>query len=171
MSVNSQIQDRGYRDLVFNIKTGEFFTPLEGDNFRKLDVTVGGESVIVNTANLPLANPSTFALAPAGSLSTQADFNTYIYGVIPENTSDLTNDSGYITAASIPDLSTYALKSELPSNNTELTNGANYITPSALTAYGYATETWVEGKNYLTAHQSLAGQATETWVPSKGYMP
>lgn len=29
---------------------------------------------------------------------------------------------------------------------------------------GYATEAWVEGKNYLTEHQSLNGYATETYV-------
>ena len=35
---------------------------------------------------------------------------------------------------------------------------------------GFATETWVENKGYLTAHQSLAGFATEQWVESKGYL-
>lgn len=47
-----------------------------------------------------------------------------------------------------PDLSVYALTSSIPTNNNQLTNGAGYITSSALN--GYATQTWVEGKKYLT---------------------
>ena len=47
---------------------------------------------------------------------------------------------------------------------------------------GYATETWVESKGYLTEHQSLdsyalktdipslTGYATENWVESRGYL-
>ena len=39
---------------------------------------------------------------------------------------------------------------------------SQYLTTSNLD--GYATETWVEGKHYLTSHQSLDGYATQTWV-------
>lgn len=46
-------------------------------------------------------------------------------------------------------LKNYALKTEIPSLN------------------GYATQSWVEGKNYLTEHQSLAGYATESYVNTK----
>lgn len=35
---------------------------------------------------------------------------------------------------------------------------------------GYATEEWIEGKGYLTSHQSLSGYATEAWVNAKGYI-
>lgn len=34
---------------------------------------------------------------------------------------------------------------------------------------GYATESWVESKGYLTEHQSLSGYAKESWVTGKGY--
>ena len=35
---------------------------------------------------------------------------------------------------------------------------------------GYATQSWVEGKGYLTEHQSLAGYATQSWVSNQGYI-
>lgn len=35
---------------------------------------------------------------------------------------------------------------------------------------GYATRQWVEDKNYLTAHQSLADYATKQWVDDKNYL-
>lgn len=43
----------------------------------------------------------------------------------------------------------------------------DYLTSSSLS--GYATESWVTGKNYLTS-SSLSGYATETWVTNKGYL-
>lgn len=49
--------------------------------------------------------------------------------------------------AAKPDLTDYALKSDIPS----------------LT--GYATESWVEGKGYLTQHQDLTGYAKTTDIP------
>ena len=54
----------------------------------------------------------------------------------------------YALKSEIPDVSGYALKSEVPS----------------LT--GYATETWVESKGYLTEHQSLADYALKSEIPS-----
>lgn len=35
---------------------------------------------------------------------------------------------------------------------------------------GYATESWVEGKGYLTQHQSLTNYASKSWVEGKGYL-
>ena len=58
----------------------------------------------------------------------------------------------YALKSEIPDVSGYALKSEVPS----------------LT--GYATETWVESKGYLTEHQSLADYALKSEIPDvSGY--
>jgi len=45
-------------------------------------------------------------------------------------------------------------------------NPAGYITSSALT--GYATQTWVNGRGFLTSVP--AGYATETFVTSQGYL-
>ena len=58
----------------------------------------------------------------------------------------------YALKSEIPDVSGYALKSEVPS----------------LT--GYATETWVESKGYLTEHQSLENYALKSEIPDvSGY--
>lgn len=46
---------------------------------------------------------------------------------IPTKTSDITNDSGYITESA---LDGYAKESDIPTNNNQLTNGAGYITAS-----------------------------------------
>ena len=55
----------------------------------------------------------------------------------------------------------YAKKTDIPvvpTSNTAFTNDAGYITEDALD--GYATEEWVEGKGYLTEHQSLSAYST-----------
>lgn len=64
---------------------------------------------------------------------------------IPTKTSQLTNDSGFLTESS---LENYALKDDLPVKTSQLTNDSGFITSESLS--GYATESWVEGKNYLT---------------------
>lgn len=117
---------------------------------------------------------------------------------IPSKTSDLVNDSGFLTQ--IPDeyvteteldakgyltehqsLSEYAKKSELFSKDyNDLTNKPTIpsidglATKSEVKAVedkipslnGYATEQWVEGKGYLTQHQSLADYSTTIQVQS-----
>ena len=32
----------GYRDIIYNVKTGKFFTFIEGDNYQELDIDAGG---------------------------------------------------------------------------------------------------------------------------------
>lgn len=71
---------------------------------------------------------------------------------IPTKTSDLTNDSGFITSAALTSyvtttqlndaLDDYALKTEIPTDVSQLNNDA-----------GYATETWVENKGYATSSE------------------
>lgn len=59
-----------------------------------------------------------------------ADKISSVEGGIPTKTSDLTNDSGFITADDVhdPDLSPYALKEEIPTKTSDLTNDSGYIT-------------------------------------------
>jgi len=66
------------------------------------------------------------------------------FSSIPTATSDLTNDSGYITSASLPtDISQLTDTTNLiPTNVSDLTNDTGFITSSALS--GYATETYVD---------------------------
>ena len=117
---------------------------------------------------------------------------------IPSKTSDLVNDSGFLTQHQdisglatksevqavedkIPSLDNYATKDELFSKDyNDLTNKPTIpsidglATKSEVKAVedkipslnGYATEQWVEGKGYLTEHQSLAAYSTTTEVQS-----
>ena len=52
--------------------------------------------------------------------------------VIPDKTSQLTNDSGFITNSALTD---YAKKAEIPTKTSELTNDSGYITNTALEPY------------------------------------
>ena len=71
---------------------------------------------------------------------------------VPTKTSDLINDSGFLTEHQ--SLADYAKKSEIP-------DVSGFITeiPSE-----YVTETELEAKGYLTEHQSLAEYATKDYV-------
>lgn len=118
---------------------------------------------------------------------------------IPNKTSDLVNDSGFLTQHQdisglatksevksvedkIPSLDNYATKDELFSKDyNDLTNKPTIpsidglATKSEVKAVedkipslnGYATEQWVEGKGYLTEHQSLADYATKAELATK----
>lgn len=57
----------------------------------------------------------------------------------------------------------YATIDAIPTDNSQLGNGAGYITASALN--GYATESWVEGKEYLT------GITSSMVTTALGYTP
>ena len=73
---------------------------------------------------------------------------------IPSKTSQLENDSGFLTEHQ--SLADYAKKSEIP-------DVSGFITeiPSE-----YVTETELDAKGYLTEHQSLAAYSTTTQVQS-----
>ena len=73
--------------------------------------------------------------AAAGATAVQpAALNDYALKTsIPSKTSDLTNDSGYLTAHQ--DISGKADKTEIPSKTSELTNDSGYITETALNDY------------------------------------
>lgn len=84
---------------------------------------------------------------------------------IPSKTSDLQNDSGFVTQAEIDakgyltqhqDISGLATKKEVAVIESKI--------PSL---EGYATEQWVEAKGYLTEHQSLENYALKSEIPTK----
>ena len=73
----------------------------------------------------------------------------------------------------LPDLSNYALKSDIPDLSDYTTrdyvetwvNSQGFAHQSDIPSLtGYATETWVENKGYLTEHQSLDSYATREYV-------
>lgn len=102
---------------------------------------------------------------------------------IPKKTSQLTNDSGFLTKHQ--DISGKADKSyvdsKLNQKQNKLTAGDHInITNNVISAVipdlnQYATKEWVENKSYITADEAEAlvdgkGFATEQWVEDKGYL-
>lgn len=69
-------------------------------------------------------------VATTGSYNSLTDLPT-----IPTKTSELTNDTGFITDSALAD---YALSSQLPTKTSELTNDSGFITDSALADYALA---------------------------------
>ena len=145
----------GYHDIVYNIKSGKFFIPMPGDNYYELDVQTGGGGDsgagggTQTTATLPLDNPTRLGRADSTGLKTQSDFNNYIDTYVKE----VEEEAGKHFSGDYNDLSN---KPSIPTDNAELTNGAGYITASDVPEVdldGYATEDWVENKNYITIDQ------------------
>lgn len=102
---------------------------------------------------------------------------------IPSKTSDLINDSGFLTQHQdisglatksevqavedkIPSLDNYATKDELFSKDyNDLTNK-----PTIPSIEGLASEQYVDEKVAAIVVPSLEGYATEQWVEAKGYL-
>ena len=82
------------------------------------------------------------------------------------------DEAGYVkTDALTTTLTSYAKKVELPTKLSELTNDSGYITTYTETdpvwtseKVNYYTKDEINGKNYLTEHQSLTDYATKTYV-------
>lgn len=109
-----------------------------------LSATGGGTADVVDWANIT-SKPDFKTVATTGSYNDLIDKPT-----IPTKTSELTNDSGFIT--SIPE--EYVTETELA--------GKNYATVSQIPSLdGYATEAWVGEQGYLTEHQDISNLATK----------
>ena len=100
---------------------------------------------------------------------------------IPSKTSELVNDSGFLT--SVPseyvtdselndkgyltehqDISNKADKSEIPTKTSELLNDSGFLTsvPSE-----YVTDSELNDKGYLTEHQDISNKADKSEIPTK----
>lgn len=121
----------------------------------------GNGGVAQTSGTLPLDNPTRGTRADSSGLKMQADFNKFIYEYveeveasvgsggggdfsgdyndltntpdIPEKTSDLTNDSGFITAGDIPDgfsgdYNDLTNTPDIPENTSDLNNDSGFIT-------------------------------------------
>lgn len=95
---------------------------------------------------------------------------------IPSKTSQLENDSDFATSAAVSNaeerinhkLGSYALKTEIPDIEGLATKSeVQAVEDKIPSLVGYATEQWVEGKGYLTEHQSLAGYALKSEIPTE----
>lgn len=88
---------------------------------------------------------------------------------IPSATSDLTNDSGYITKSA---LDPYAKTTDLPTKTSDLTNDSGYITESALTPYAKTTDLPTRTSDlkndsgYIT-ESALTPYAKSAYLPTK----
>ena len=82
---------------------------------------------------------------------------------LPTKTSDLTNDSGFITINDVPEVT-------VPTKTSELTNDSGFITiedvPVLEIPDEYVTETELNDKGYLTEHQDISHLATKEEIPS-----
>lgn len=89
---------------------------------------------------------------------------------IPSKTSQLTNDSGFLTEHQ--SLTDYAKKTDLNSyaKKTEIPDVSDFATKSEIPSVeGLASESWVEGKGYLTQHQDISGKADKSELFSGDY--
>lgn len=116
------------------------------------DVTVGGVSVLSNkVAVIPELFDGNY-----DSLTNKPDLSVYALS---------SNLSTVATSGSYNDLSN---KPTIPTKTSQLTNDSNFVTSTALN--GYATETWVEQKGYLTsvAWGDITGKPTFANVATSG---
>ena len=135
-------------DVLGGIKVGAGLEINPGTGV--LSATGGGTADAVDWANIT-SKPDFKTVATTGSYNDLIDKPT-----IPTKTSELTNDSGFIT--SIPE--EYVTETEL--------SGKNYATVSQIPSLdGYATEAWVGEQGYLTEHQDISNLATKEELASK----
>ena len=89
--------------------------------------------------------------------------------VIPDKTSQLDNDSGYITNSA---LTGYAKKTEIPTKTSELTNDSGYITNTALEPYAKTADiptktSQLNNDSGFITDAALTGYAKTTDIPTK----
>ena len=89
--------------------------------------------------------------------------------VIPDKTSQLDNDSGYITNSA---LTGYAKKTEIPTKTSELTNDSGYITDTALEPYAKTADvptktSQLNNDSGFITDAALTGYAKTTDIPTK----
>lgn len=128
-----------------NGQTGDVVIPTGGN----VDSVNGKTGVVVLTAADVGALPSTT--------------------VIPDKTSQLDNDSGYITNSA---LTGYAKKTEIPTKTSELTNDSGYITNTALEPYAKTADvptktSQLNNDSGFITDAALTGYAKTTDIPTK----
>lgn len=108
--------------------------------------TINGVEVVgeLTSEDLNIKIPDVSGFATKEELLVKADKSQ-----LPTKTSQLTNDSGFITE--LPSLEGYALKTDIPTKTSQLTNDKGYITSSSLN--GYATTEYVNN----VVNSSLSG--------------
>ena len=107
------------------------------------------------------------------SYATTNDLNTAISGItVPTKTSDLTNDSGFITSIPAEYITQTELESELVQYVTESEIAAmSYVTQSELSAMSYATTSQLPNMNDYVSHAELnnASYVSKTELNNASY--
>lgn len=130
--------------------------PVESVNNKTGDVVLKGSDIIVSD-EIPLPLDVAFTNADQAIAEVQ-DRIRAVADSVPTKTSELTNDSGFLTEHQ--SLAGYATESWVQNQN--------YLVDADLE--GLASEEWVQSQGYLTEHQSLDGYAKESWVNSQGFL-
>lgn len=126
-------------------------------------VSISGEDVVVYDSAITLQANG----VDIDSFTVNASEAKTIDIPVPSNTSDLNNDSGFITSAAIPSKVSeldndvgYVTAEAIPSKVSELDNDAGYITMSAIPAIPSKTSDLDNDSGFITASQIPA-------IPSK----
>ena len=181
--VKTQIESYNY------INSGQAQTQIDNSISGKLDTDI----FTAYTANTKTELDNKQDISGMTEYATTAfTENTYAkIGDIPTKTSDLTNDSGFITDAALSGYATEQYVDNSVSGKVDNSALTQYYT-SAQTdtaiqnaTNGLASEEWVESQGYLKEHQSLsaystteqmnqaigsATAATTGWVESQGFL-
>lgn len=142
------------------------------------DAKIDGNNVVLGDKTITPYTPSNPPAYPVDSVNGKTGvvvLNAADVGalpnttVIPDKTSQLDNDSGYITDSA---LTGYAKKTEIPTKTSELTNDSGYITNTALEPYAKTvdiptkTSQLTNDSGFIT-DAALTGYAKTTDIPTK----
>ena len=121
--------------------------------------TSGSYTDLTDKPTIPTVNNATLTIqkngADVGTFTANASSDVTANITVPTNTSDLYNDSDFITSSALSD---YALTSSLGSaaykgvDTSISSSSTDNKVPTSLTVYSY-----IDAQGFLTQHQSLAG--------------
>ena len=125
---------------VLSVTGGGTADAVEWENVLNAPTTLAGYGITdarINSGTITLGGNSIVPLTASSNLDA-----TKLVGNVPNATKAIQDGNGDVI------VDTYAKKTDIPSLS------------------GYATQTWVENKGYLTEHQSLAAYALKTEIPT-----
>lgn len=125
---------------ILSVTGGGTADAVEWENVLNTPTTLAGYGITdarINSGTITLGGNSIVPLTASSNLDA-----TKIVGNVPSATKAIQDGNGDVI------VDTYAKKTDIPSLS------------------GYATQTWVENKGYLTEHQSLAAYALKNEIPT-----
>ena len=125
---------------ILSVTGGGTADAVEWENVLNAPTTLAGYGITdarINSGTITLGGNSIVPLTASSNLDA-----TKIVGNVPSATKAIQDGNGDVI------VDTYAKKTDIPSLS------------------GYATQTWVENKGYLTEHQSLAAYALKNEIPT-----